>query len=98
MLHSMAHWQKTVHGYSGIRPALHEQLYDRLEAFPSEESIQQLADLGVTYVIVHSSWFTPPDRRAVEERLADFDAWLELRYSDAESRVYALRANLKEPR
>ena len=24
MLHSMAHWQKTVHGYSGIQPALHD--------------------------------------------------------------------------
>ena len=27
MLHSMAHWQKTVHGFSGIRPALHDELY-----------------------------------------------------------------------
>ncbi len=27
MLHSMAHWQKTVEGYSGLRPARHEQLY-----------------------------------------------------------------------
>ena len=27
MLHSMAHWQKTVHGYSGLRPPLHYELF-----------------------------------------------------------------------
>ena len=27
MLHSTAHWQKTVHGYSGIRAPLHDGLY-----------------------------------------------------------------------
>ena len=58
----MAHWQKTVHGYSGIRPALHEQLYDQLKGFPSEDSVRHLAQLGVTYVIVHSSWFPPEER------------------------------------
>ena len=26
MLHAMAHWQKTIHGYSGIRRPLHDQL------------------------------------------------------------------------
>ena len=25
MLHSMAHWQKTIEGYSGLRPALHDR-------------------------------------------------------------------------
>ena len=62
MLHSMAHWQKTVHGFSGIRPALHDELYRQLESFPSEESVRHLAQLGVTYVIVHSSWFPPEER------------------------------------
>jgi hypothetical protein len=96
MLHSMAHWQKTVHGYSGIRPALHEELYDQLRAFPSDLSVRHLAQLDVTYVIVHSSWFPPEERRLVEERLLAFGSWLKLVYMDPDSRVYSIHRPLKE--
>ena len=47
MLHSMAHWQKTVHGYSGWLPALHERLYDLLRSFPDVESVDALRSMGV---------------------------------------------------
>ena len=90
MLHSMAHWQKTVHGFSGIRPALHDELYRQLESFPSEESVRHLAQLGVTYVIVHSSWFPPEERGSIEERLPRFASSLTLEYVDADSRVYSV--------
>jgi len=90
MLHSMAHWQKTVHGYSGIRPVLHEQLYEQLKGFPSEDSVRHLAQLGVTYVIVHGSWFRPEERSVVEQRLPAFGSWLKLEYTDADSRVYSI--------
>src|SRR5262249_39624883 len=43
MLHSTAHWQKTIHGYSGIRPALHAVLYSELSTFPNEEVLSRLA-------------------------------------------------------
>jgi PA14 domain-containing protein len=91
MLHSMAHWQKTVNGYSGIRPALHEELYDQLRTFPSEDSVRHLAQLHVTYVIVHSSWFPPEERRLVEERLPAFGS-LKLEYMDQDSRVYSIQS------
>jgi hypothetical protein len=91
MLHSMAHWQKTVHGFSGIRPALHEELYAQLRGFPSEASIRHLAQLDVTYLIVHSSWFPPEERRLVEEGLPAFGSWLKLEYVDELSRVYSIR-------
>jgi hypothetical protein len=91
MLHSMAHWQKTVNGYSGIRPALHEELYDQLRTFPSEDSVRHLAQLHVTYVIVHSSWFPPEERRLVEERLPSFGS-LKLEYMDQDSRVYSIHS------
>ena len=91
MLHSMAHWQKTVNGYSGILPDLHEQLYNELRTFPSDKSIQHLAQLDVTYVIVHSSWFAPDERAQVEERLLAFGSWLKLEFMDADSRVYSVR-------
>ncbi len=90
MLHSLAHWQKTVHGFSGIRPALHEELYDQLRTFPSEDSVRHLAQLDVTYVIVHSSWFPEEERRLVEERLPAFGSWLTLEYMDPDSRVYSI--------
>src|SRR4029077_5764657 len=45
MLHSMAHWQKTVEGYSGLRPPLHEELYAQLVNFPDEGSLSNLARL-----------------------------------------------------
>ena len=98
MLHSMAHWQKTVHGFSGIRPALHEELYDQLRTFPSEDSVRHLAQLDVTYVIVHGSWFQPEERRLVEERLHAFGSWLKLEYMDPDSRVYSIhRPSREEP-
>jgi len=90
MLHSMAHWQKTVHGYSGIRPALHDELYQQLRRFPSQESVRRLAQLGVTYVIVHSSWFPPGERPLIEARLLRFSSSLRLEYVDPESRVYSI--------
>ena len=90
MLHSMAHWQKTVHGYSGIRPSLHHELYRHLETFPNEESLRELARLNVTYLVVHLSWFPTEDQSSVEQGLRTFDAWLTLEYSDPESRVYSI--------
>jgi hypothetical protein len=90
MLHSMAHWQKTVNGYSGIRPPLHEELYDQLRTFPSEDSVRHLAQLNVTYVIVHSSWFPAEQRRLLEERLLAFGSSLKLEYMDQDSRVYSI--------
>ena len=98
MLHSTAHWQKTVHGFSGIRPALHDELYDQLRTFPSDDSVRRLAQLGVTYVIVHGSWFPPEDRRLVEERLPAFGSSLKLEYMDPDSRVYSVhRPSREEP-
>jgi hypothetical protein len=96
MLHSMAHWQKTVHGFSGIRPPLHEELYAQLRTFPSEDSVRHLAQLDVTYVIVHSSWFPPEERRQVEARLLDFGSSLTLVYMDPDSRVYSIHRPSKK--
>jgi hypothetical protein len=91
MLHSMAHWQKTVHGYGGIRPYLHSVLYEALDRFPDAPSLQHLLDLGVTYVIVHIDMYPSEDWVGVDERLRAFGDRLELRYSDPAARVYALR-------
>jgi hypothetical protein len=91
MLHSMAHWQKTVHGYSGIRPPLHEQLYFELETFPDETSISSLARLNVNYIVVHTELYPPGEWPRVEERLKAFSARLKLEHVEGSGRVYSLQ-------
>lgn len=91
MLHSTAHWQKTVEGYSGMRPARHVELYEHLITFPDERSIRALSDLGVTYIVVHTAFYDPADWPKVEARLSQFQPWLTLEHVEGEGRVYTIR-------
>ena len=59
MMHSMAHWQRTVAGYGGIRPAFHQDLDRLLNVFPNEASVRRLVEIGVTYVVVHIDLYDP---------------------------------------
>ena len=93
MLHSMAHWQKTVHGYSGMRPPLHEVLFREMRRFPDEASIAHLLQLGVTYVVVHPDMYPAEDWKVVEGRLDQPDRRLVLKYSGPGGRVYALSSS-----
>jgi hypothetical protein len=97
MLHSTAHFQKTVHGYSGIRPQLHTDLYWQMQAFPDELSLRSLTALGVTYVVVHTELYPPGDWPRVEERIEGFGAWLRLEHTDGEGRVYSLHVPSEAP-
>src|SRR5262249_40384263 len=90
MLHSTAHWQKTVHGYSGLRLPLHVQLYEELTRFPDERSLASLERLGVTYVVLHADWLREGERREIDRRLDPWRDRLRLVHSDGEGRVYAI--------
>ena len=90
MLHATAHWQKTVHGYSGIRRPLHEDLYAKLTMFPDRASVNALRDAGVNYVVVHTDDYPPGVWRDVESRLAASNE-LELLRIEGAGRVYFLR-------
>jgi len=93
MLHSTAHWQPTVQGYSGIRPALHERLFRELTAFPDQTSLASLREIGVTYVVVHADRY-PPDRRAeIEGRYQRFADQLRLEHVEGEGRAYRILPN-----
>jgi hypothetical protein len=70
MLHATAHWQKTIHGYSGIRSAKLDEATMALTQFPGEGSLKALHDLGVTYVVVHSELYSPEEWSTIEGRLA----------------------------
>ncbi len=91
MLHSMAHWQKTVHGYSGIQVPLHDELYDHMRSFPDEQSLASLRRVGVSYAVVHADMYPPGAWKDVEARLTAFESELEMVYSVGTGRVYALR-------
>jgi hypothetical protein len=88
MLHSTAHWQKTVHGYSGIRRPFHEQLYLELTAFPDATSIASLRGVGVNYVVVHTAEYGSR-WPAIEQAIARTPA-LTLEHVEGDGRVYAI--------
>ncbi len=81
ILHAMAHWQKTIHGYSGLLPEGSDDLYRRLARFPDAGTIRSLREIGVTRVVVHDA--------AVEARIAAFPE-LKLEHREADGAVYAL--------
>ena len=90
MLHSMALWQKTVHGHSGIRTRYHHDLFEKLRGFPSHDSFAALTAAGVTHVVVHPAMYDAADwRRAVGALPAFSDRWTQV-YDDGTSQVYRL--------
>jgi hypothetical protein len=91
MLHSMAHWQKTVHGYSGLRPPAHAELYRYLRSFPDDESLDRLAAMGVTYVVVHPGLYGAGQWPPVDARLRRFEGRLQLVHADGADLVFRLR-------
>lgn len=90
MLHTTVHWQDTVHGYSGWNPARSQQIAAALPSIPDPASLNVLADVGVTYLVVHTLMYDPAEWRNLEPRFTA-STRLELRYSDASGRVYALK-------
>ncbi|MCC7417900.1 MAG: hypothetical protein IT176_12250 [Acidobacteria bacterium] len=91
MLHSTAHWQKTIEGYSGIRPPWHAELYETLASFPERRSIDALVAAGVTRLVVHADYYGQEEWQAVEARLATYGDHLALVHTEGEGRVYAIR-------
>lgn len=89
MLHATAHWQKTVHGYSGIRRPYHDELYEAMSEFPQKASLEGLRASGVTYVVVHSSEYG--SRWATIEEQVKATPQLKLERADGRDFVYSLR-------
>jgi hypothetical protein len=92
MLHSTAHWQKTVEGNSGLTTALHGLLFAQLRTFPDKDSVDALSSLGITFVIVHLDKYAPDERAAMDARLAEFSDRLTLVHAEGPGRAYALHA------
>jgi hypothetical protein len=97
MLHSTAHLQKTVHGYSGLRPPLHEKLFRQLWRFPDEECLKSLENLGVTYVVVHTEFYESGEWTRVQERLGTLGDRLKLEQIVGPGRIYSLTRTRQAP-
>lgn len=95
MLHSTAHWQHTLNGYTGFRPLIEEQRYAVVRRFPSVRSLDALAELGVNYVVVHGERYRQGQWPAVEETIGKMPDWLSLVHADGTARVYALHRPAK---
>ena len=92
MLHSMAHWQKTVHGFSGFDPPQHMALYDAMKGFPDAESLERMRAFDVTFVVMHIDRYDPEEWQLIKARMPEASRQLELVFQDPKSRVYRLRS------
>ena len=90
MLHSTAHWQPTVNGYTGFRSPLHEELYPVVRRFLSQVSLEALTRLGVRYVVVHTERYAPDQWPLVEEAIGKMRDRLTLVRTEGTGRVYEL--------
>jgi hypothetical protein len=92
MIHSSAHWQKTVHGYSGWRTDRARELFAAMQSFPDEVSLASLEALGVTYVVVHSELYDPGEWKRVEQRIRGYGSRLRFVHAEGTGLVYELTA------
>ena len=91
MLHSTAHWQKIVHGYSGVEPQHYTDLHWKLTRFPDDESLNALVELGVDYVVMHPDLYPETELADAEARFRRYSDWLRVEYLSPDGRVYSLR-------
>ena len=97
MLHSMAHWQPMVNGYSGIIPPRHERLFRILTAFPDTASLRELETLGVRYAVVHREFYDEAEWARFLERAAALPDRLRLEAETSDGRLYSLVAAPPRP-
>lgn len=90
MLHSTAHFQKTVHGFSGILPKEHEALFGALYRFPDDDSLRRLRAFDVTYVVWHDDFTDPKVKAETDGIMAPFAGRIQFVHEEADGRVYRL--------
>jgi hypothetical protein len=91
MVHSMAHWQPIVEGYSGTSPPPYGVWYDTLTHFPDDASLKLLKEIGVRYAVVHVDLIPPTERGDFEQRVSAAGDRIVLEYKDDAGRVYRIR-------
>ncbi len=69
--YSAYHWKDIVNGYSGFFPPLYTELLRRYNASPTFQLVEDLRDLGVRMIIVHSAELKKPRIHPILARLAE---------------------------
>jgi hypothetical protein len=90
MLHSMAHWQPILEGYSGIYPPGYPELYWPLTRFPDDASLRMLARIGVTYAVVHVDRIPDSERAGFEAAVRRWAHDLTLEHEESGGRIYSI--------
>lgn len=89
MLHSTAHWEKIVHGYSGIRSPRLDEATMAMTHFPADDSLKAMRDLGVTHIVIHTELYAPGEWTTIEPQLRDHPH-LRLLHVEGDGRAYLL--------
>jgi hypothetical protein len=90
MVHSMAHWQPILEGYSGIYPPDYPDLYWPMTRFPDEASLRTLARIGVTYAVVHVDRIPDSERAGFEAAVRRWARDLTLEHEEIGGRIYSI--------
>lgn len=90
MLHSMAHWQPILEGYSGTQPPDYGDLYWPITRFPDDASLRLLSQLHIRYAVVHLDLLPPSERAGFEASVTRWSPYLTLEHEDASGRVYSI--------
>jgi len=69
-LWSIEHWHPIVNGYSGYYPLEFAQTVVRTEHFPDDQSIAQLTNIGVRYIVVHRAFYDEGMYRALLQQIS----------------------------
>jgi hypothetical protein len=94
---STLHWQRALHGTSGVEPPLYRYAVHRLDRFPDPDVVADLAALDVRHAVVHLQLLAP-DARARLDAAVRARRVLKPRWSHGPTAVYALRPGRRAPR
>jgi hypothetical protein len=53
MYYSTAHWKPIANGFSGLRPASHQQLTAAMRNLPDEAALDLARSFGISHLVVH---------------------------------------------
>jgi hypothetical protein len=71
MFWSIAHWHPLVNGYSGYYPPEFSEFVDRTDGFPDDRSLEELALVGVRYIVVHEAFYDADGYRSLLARMME---------------------------
>jgi hypothetical protein len=88
--YSSYHWKKIFNGYSGYFPPLYEEMRIRMQEYPMEQNIDELRNLGIRYIIVHTREYESKELEHVINSFAQHPEKVMLRSNFGNDFLYEL--------